>query len=588
MFPIILLLVSLVNRTKPNKDHGSSVEKTEVLYGVENAEHMLTKTMLHAKNMAYVCGDSLLPSFSIGVETIKNEYINFKKRGIKTKFITEFTKDNIHYCKDLMEFVELRHMDDVKGNMVVTETEYVATLVLQGPTSVIQTIYSNAKAMIEQHHYFFENLWIKATPAEQRIREIEKGLSLGSTEIIAIPSKMLELFIDIVKSSNNELLMILPTVNAFLREYRLGIIHMMIQAASKRNVQVRILTPTDDTIENILSNINTKTNQQQQKEELEDLANFGIQTINQTFKSVSVNTVTIIISDRKRSLVIEKTDDSKEDFMDAVGLATYSTSEPTVLSYVSIFENLWSHVKLYYQLESANEQLKIHDKMQKEFINIASHEMRTPAQSILAYSELLQEHPEHEEKIIQGIHRNAIRLKRLTNDILDVTKIESGTLTLNNEKFSLNDLILSIISDFKILLNKENSTIKLLFEFDKDFIIEADKGRITQVIHNLISNALKFTKQNGHIYVNLFEDQNKDQVIFSVKDDGTGIDVDFLPRLFTKFATRSYTGTGLGLFISKNIIQIHGGKIWVENNKYGKGATFSFSLPLICNYVNNT
>ena len=265
-----------------------------------------------------------------------------------------------------------------------------------------------------------------------------------------------------------------------------------------------------------------------------------------------------------------------------MGLATYSTSKPTVYSYVSVFENIWNQTNLFYQLELANEQLKIHDKMQKEFINIASHEMKTPVQSIMAFSELLQENSDYDKKLVQGIYRNAVRLQRLTNDILDVTKIESGILKLNKKKFSIKELILSLIMDFENPIEKENNTVKIFTEFKKDFIIEADKGRIIQVMDNLLNNAIKFTNYNGIIQIKVCENVTNDHVIVSVKDNGIGIDKEILPRLFIKFVTFSTVGTGLGLYISKNIIEAHGGKIWAQNNGDGKkGATFSFSLPLI-------
>ncbi len=160
------------------------MEITEVLYGMENAMDRIIEVMSRVKNWTCICGDSLSPSFSMGVEPIKKGYIDFNKRGVKTRFITEITKDNIHYCKDLMKFVELRHMDNVKGNMAVSETEYVATAVLQGAKPITQTIYSNAKAIIEQHRYFFENLWNKAISAEYRIREIEEGIEPIKTKVL--------------------------------------------------------------------------------------------------------------------------------------------------------------------------------------------------------------------------------------------------------------------------------------------------------------------------------------------------------------------------------------------------------------------
>jgi signal transduction histidine kinase len=241
------------------------------------------------------------------------------------------------------------------------------------------------------------------------------------------------------------------------------------------------------------------------------------------------------------------------------------------------------------QLSVANEQLKLHDKMQKEFINVASHEIKTPTQAILGYSELLQRHPEKREQIYDALYRNANRLQRLTNDILDVTRIESHTLKLRKEKFNLADLISNIVEDFKHDIQKKGSDTVLSYQPEHNLVVEADKERIMQVISNVLSNAIKFTKQ-GSISINVMKKTNRDgendnsreEVVVSVKDTGTGIHSEILPRLFTKFATKSEVdgGTGLGLFISKSIIESHGGKLWAQNNYNEKGATFYFSLPL--------
>jgi two-component system sensor histidine kinase VicK len=394
---------------------------------------------------------------------------------------------------------------------------------------------------------------------------------LSSTEVIQIPSRIKELFIDLVKSAKEEVLLLLPTTNAFLREERIGILQLLREAAAERRVNVRILTPINNEIEKIIQNILMVN---QAKNNLFDIR--ATQTTTSSPEIAVVGTVTILVVDRKQSLVIEKTDDSKEEFIDAIALATYSTSKPTVLSYISIFESLSKQVKLY-------EQLKTHGKMQEEFINIASHELRTPTQSVLAYSELLRRHPERRDEMIQAICRNAERLQRLTNDILDVTKIESNTLTLNKEKFSLSDLLSNIVQDYKNGIEKSNGNVRLLYnQPNKDsFIVEADRERITQVISNILNNAIKFTKEEeGTVYINV-EKKGDQEVVVRIKDTGIGVDPEILPRLFTKFATKSQAGTGLGLFICKSIIEAHGGKIWAENNKDGKGgATFAFSLPL--------
>jgi signal transduction histidine kinase len=228
------------------------------------------------------------------------------------------------------------------------------------------------------------------------------------------------------------------------------------------------------------------------------------------------------------------------------------------------------------ELESANEQLKVNDKMQKEFINIASHEMRTPTQAILGYSQLLQNYPHKFDEFMRAISRNAVRLQRLTSDILDVTRIESHTLKLDKEKFNIKDIIVHCIND--VTMNNWKD-VKLSYE-PKDIIIKADRGRISQVISNLLCNALKFTEQ-GRICIT--SERNDNLMLVSIKDTGTGIDSELFPRLFSKFASKSFSGTGLGLFISKSIVEAHDGNIWAENNKDERGATFAFSLPIATN-----
>jgi signal transduction histidine kinase len=236
------------------------------------------------------------------------------------------------------------------------------------------------------------------------------------------------------------------------------------------------------------------------------------------------------------------------------------------------------------ELKAANEQLKVHDKMQKEFINIASHEMKTPTQAILGYSDLLESHPDKRQEMIQAISRNAVRLQRLTSDILDVTRIESQSLRLNKEVFSLDDIVTSIVQDYRTQIEKENRALNIFYNhgFNRNSIlVEADRERITQVISNLLNNALKFTR-TGTITISAIGKVS--EVIVCIRDTGAGIRPEILPRLFTKFTTNSDTGTGLGLFISKSIIESHGGKMTAQNNNINggleKGAMFCFSLPI--------
>jgi signal transduction histidine kinase len=234
------------------------------------------------------------------------------------------------------------------------------------------------------------------------------------------------------------------------------------------------------------------------------------------------------------------------------------------------------------QLALANEQLKIHDKMQQEFINVAAHELRTPIQPILSLTEILHSRIKdtRQQELLDVIIRNAKRLNRLSDEILDVTRLETQTLELKKEQFNLNDVILHAMKDMMSSREFSSKNLQLLYE-PRDIILQADKSRIAEVISNLLSNAMKFTP-NGTITISVAKDKNNNDnewAIVNVKDTGQGIDVNMLPRLFTKFASKCYHGTGLGLFISKGIVEAHGGKIWAKNNVDGIGATFSFSLP---------
>ncbi|MFZ0264535.1 MAG: ATP-binding protein [Nitrososphaeraceae archaeon] len=547
---------------------GTGTTITQVLYGVENAVKLFSRVVYGANTAIDICDDDIISHTATSHKIIEKRVL---ETGAKFRYITEIKKDNIKYCKELMKVGQVRHLDGIRTNFVVTDTEYSSSAIMQQVHAHPETVYSNVRSIVEQQRYLFENLWNKAIPAERKINEIEGGIELEKTYVIQDPQSIQKLFVDMVKSVQHEVLLILPTVNAFLREYRMGIIQLLMQAMRERSVNVRILTPTNDVIDNILKN--TVISYQEGKRRKD----FDLRSINMSPEETAVSTVTIAVVDKKESLVFEKTDDTKEDFIEAVGMATYSNSKPTVVSYISIFESLWTQVDLY-------EQLKTHDKMQKEFINIASHEMKTPTQAIIGYTDLIHKHPEKREDMMQSISRNAVRLQRLTNDILDVTRIDSHTLNLHKEQFNIGNLLAYIVQDYVGYIEKENQNVKLFYNFKQDvndpLPIDADEDRITQVISNLLNNAIKFTSKKREGVISVSAERKKEEVIVSIKDTGEGINPEILPRLFTKFATRSFSGTGLGLYISKSIVEAHGGKMWAENNPDGEGATFTFTLPL--------
>jgi two-component system, OmpR family, sensor histidine kinase VicK len=396
----------------------------------------------------------------------------------------------------------------------------------------------------------------------------EKEVILGKTELIQDPLSVQTLFIDMIKLAKHEVLLLLPTINAFLREQRLGIIQLLKQGATERAVHIKILVPDDPLIENNLGDMVPP----KAKEGIETKRDFEFRSPGE----FAVTTVTIVVVDKKESLVFEKKDDSKENFAEALGLATYSDSKPTVMAYFSIFESLWRQVTVY-------EQLKAHNMLQNEFINIASHEMKTPTQSILGYAELLEDSCKKSEEV-DAIKRNAERLQKLATNLLDVSRIESQTLKLRKEIVNINEKIVNVKKDIENQSPHSLAVRILIIEprENNPIYVQADKIRLYEVLANLLSNAMKFT-QKGTILISTDIrsniNNNRDEVIIRISDTGVGIHPEILPRLFTKFATRSDRGTGLGLFICKGIVEAHGGRIWAENNSDGKGATFSFTLP---------
>jgi two-component system, OmpR family, sensor histidine kinase VicK len=540
------------------------------------------------------------PPLAILIEPIKKAFLDAKSRGVRLRYLTEITKDNIDYCKVLTTIVDdLRHLDGIKGNFMISETEYLAPLVLYEKGKVAsQVIYSNAEEIVEQQQYIFDTLWRKAIPAEQKIREVEEGIEPEIIETIRDPVEIQMLGFELIKSAAYEILVIFSTANAFHRQERAGAMELFKEAAAAegRRVKIRILTPMDDIIKEKAQKFKE---QQQQYHQQIDIRN--IESLLQT-------KVTILLVDMKFSLTVELKDDTKETSYEAIGLATYSNSKPTVLSYVTIFDTLWKQVDLYGELRDLYEQLKIHDKMQKEFINIAAHELRTPIQPILGLAEVLSSKTgriEQYNELIDAIIRNAKRLQRLTEDILDVTKIESNSLILNKQQFNLNDIITNTINDIIVKKDFNSENVKILYEpsnniQDKNnniILVQADRSRLTQVISNLLSNAVKFTKKGTIRVTTQIKEEEEEQddqndyhdsdnyggnkvVVISIKDTGSGISPEIFPRLFSKFASNSFEGTGLGLFIAKSIVEAHGGKIWAENNADGKGATFVLSLPI--------
>jgi signal transduction histidine kinase len=499
---------------------------------------------------------------------IKKKLLEKQNRGEHKgiRYVTYIDDQNLKLVKLYLDYgIQVKHVQNLPPmSFGVSDKRIAVTIEKMEEGKLVQSLLvSNEPNYLKHFSSVFQELWGNGIDALERIKEIEGGIEAAKIEILRNPEEAIMLSRQLVKSAKHEVLRIYPSFNGFRRHIRMGALHLF-REALKRDISVKILVPADEEqIGQIVNEI---------KLALPELDIRGLDKSLQT-------QIGIVVVDRKESIIIELRDDSKERYHDAAGLAAYSNSKPIALSYASIFETLWKQGELY-------EQLKAYNMMQTEFINIAAHELRTPVQPILGLSEVLLSEKrggEYPEELLNVINRNAERLQQLIEDILDVTRIESQSLRLKKERFSLNDLILTVISGHKSQNERDQNHAEISFTAGDNFTIEGDKGRISQVVSNLLSNAIKFTEQQDSILISTERKKETGRyvVVVSIKDTGTGVDPAISPRLFTKFASKSERGgTGLGLYISKSIIDAHMGEIWSENNAKGEGATFSFSLPL--------
>lgn len=568
--------------------------------------------------------DRNAPSIVVDVKEYRNGYMKIRKRGGRIRAFTEITRENLPYCKKLMSLVdELRHLDGVRGGIAISETEYMATTVLQESVPLTEVIYSSIREVVEQGQYIFDTLWSTATPAEQKIKELEEGVEHPVIQVISDTRNSISLAYDIISSARHEILIMFASAKTFLLAADAYTLNHY-QKALQKGINLTILVPIyDDSIKDInwfgrdgyAHNVDTY---------IEDKYNDGFMDVNEEVNKIrkkipnanlivtdkSVNTkITIMVVDNSKSMIWELKDDTLKDPYEAGGIATYSNIPSVASSYASIINLIRKQSDLYEQLKDSkerlellNKQLESHNIIQQEFINIAAHELRTPIQPILGLSEIAlarnekilnRDDPQLRETL-EVITRNAKRLRRLTDDILDVTRIDSKILKLSKESVDIDEVIDDVINDFrnkvehysdkqvklaKVIKNHSNKSKYDTGSPNATKLI-CDKNRLMQIISNLISNAIKFSSKNENITISKEVSKDHKTIIISVIDRGSGIDPDIFPRLFSKFATRSNNGTGLGLYICKNLVEAQGGRIWAHDNNEGPGATFSFSLPI--------
>jgi signal transduction histidine kinase len=505
-------------------------------------------------------------------QKVMASFHNGEHRGIR--WITTVDNSSIDIVKEFLKLgVQIRHVKNMPPiDFAVSDKEMIASLHeievnhavgggkgIQSSANYHDTIHnllvSSEPAYIDHFISIFKELWGTGVDARDRIESIEHGTEPDFLDVITDPEKVTQVFIDLVKSVKTEALLLLPNDKAMIRIDKIGIVDQLINLSNRGKI-VKMICPLSERNSNIAIRISTNAP--------------NIRVLDGNDSSAGM-----FIADSSRFLRVEVTRPDAETSSEAIGFSVYSNSKPGVDSFKSVFELLWAE-------HLVNEELKKAHDMQNEFINIAAHELRTPIQPILSLSSIIGSEgldPTKRQELIDIVVRNAKRLQKVSENILDVTRIESGTLELKKERFKLNELISDIIVDNQTQIRKEDRHTNIEYSSSReDILVVADRTRLAQVLSNLLGNAIKFT-DNGTVSISV--QKNYEEAIVSISDTGPGIDPQMLSRLFTKFATKSLQGTGLGLYISKSIIEAHGGRIWGQNNgDRSKGATFYFSIPL--------
>jgi two-component system, OmpR family, sensor histidine kinase VicK len=425
----------------------------------------------------------------------------------------------------------------------------------------------NIKNFIGNTQFVFDTFWDKAIPTPDEIQEIKDDkFSKPSLKVIKDPEEAIRTAINLVQSAEDEVLLLFSSANGFNRRMVLGdgfLTLQRLQDKTKGNIKLRILTPFDKKIVDAVSKLMAK----------------GVDI--KYLPEALYLTVTFLIVDRKFSMTAELVNDYTEIPAESIGLSTFSNSKSTVLYYISMFENLWKQSDLYEKTENLYQQLKNTNETQIQFIKETAHEIRNPIQTILGLAEVMLSNKNldagHIEDLVRIIIKNGKKIKFLTDNILEAARIDSQLLILTKEEFDLVEMVKDLLKDLKNQIRDKK--ISLILKCNEDSILlVADKLRLNQVFLNLINNAINIVKE-GEIIVSLERQDNNNTLLIRIIDNGPGISSNIKDKLFMKFVTGSISGTGLGLYICKNIIEKHGGKIWADNNK-NKGANFNFTIPI--------
>jgi len=570
--------------------------------------------------------DKTKPLLESYLELISNQKKGRIKEGIHwLTYIDNNKKDMELVKKFIRRGIQIRHSDQLPPlNFAVSDKQFVGSLEKVADQKMFEGLLHSTDPLYMKHfQIIFDELWKEGISAQERISQIETGIASVTTKVIDNTIESKNLYLQMLENAQEEILFIFPSLNSIKRQSEIGLFSLL-KLKDYQNFRIRILSPMIDTVKEIL--LLEYSNESDSR--IDNI------TIREIPKQQEIRS-TILMVDKKQLLAIEVKDDTKETFEEAIGPVTYSTSHPTLKSYMSIFETLWIQTEMFERVRIANEKLVESEELEREFLNTAAHELRTPTQAIMGHTELnigviddilktadLSKDDKLKRNILQlhkhldAVYRNSERLNELIGNLLDVARIESNrnnNLKLYKEKLDLvKEIKESIKIDLEQKIQDKDIQITIINNSPEEHCwVYADSSRINQILNNLIGNAIKFSNKGDKIDIviedNTFSTEVKkekknaihndksiedesdiagnnrksmhSEALVTISDTGKGIPSQIMPKLFEKFVTSSDSGTGLGLYIARNLVEAMGGRIWAFNNKNGVGSTFIFSLP---------
>lgn len=528
----------------------------------------------------------------------------------------------------MLKFSEIRHLAGMKGNFeVADEKEYVALATVHQAQPIPQLIFSNVPEIVDQQQFVFDSFWEKGIPSEIRIKELEKGIKSAVTTVFNEYEEAVKIEFCMIREAKKEIQIIYSTPSAFHLQEKSGTLELLKEMSDqKENLKINMLVPIDTTVKESLP-LARLTSAKNNKIQIQDIA-----------PSIDIK-IKSLVTDKKDCLIMEIKSLKEEIKTPVIGFSIYSNSIPTVLSYCSIFEMIRNQSILAeklihegeikddfinvaaHELRTPTQAITGYSEMNGELFQDFKNNQNMTDKELAKIISKLHEHHEI-------ISRNTLRLNILTNNLLDVARFESnnsGDIILHKEKVDLVKEINDIIEE-QFSHKTRDKGIKISFinnSLGEHCWIYSDRLRLNQILVNLIDNAVKFTKRDDCIHIiitnsndfqlnlnetemdeinpvtknrmNESEDtareekhsggrrreiETKEEMVYvGISDTGKGLSENILPKLFEKFTTDSEFGTGLGLYITRKLVEAHGGKIWAFNNNDGTGSTFAFSLP---------